>query len=271
MSMGRKVSLTVAITVVTVATATVLSLAAEKHWGYDYNSTTAGPTQWGSLPGDELCSFGKEQSPINIKTKKVKNGSNEPALEFHYQGVPLDVVNNGHTIQQDYPAGSGSTLKIGDQTLSLKQFHFHAPSENQIDGKTYPLELHFVHVNENGDPVAVVAVFLKEGSHNLALDPIFSNLPPKKGEREKSEVTQVFASKLLPDDFTYFHFKGSLTTPPCSEGVDWYVLREPISLDSLQIKAFTSIPGFSNISRPIQPLGRRVVTLKETEVSHPTK
>jgi carbonic anhydrase len=241
----------------------------EKHWGYDYTTSTAGPTEWGTIQGDELCALGHEQSPINIKRASVKNGSEEPALKFSYQSSALNLINNGHTVQQDFPAGS--TLKIGPKTFTLKQFHFHAPSENQIDGKSFPLELHFVHVDEQGKPAVVVAVLIKEGGHNSDIDAIFSKLPKKEGQKEKSEITQIDPMKLLPDDLSYYRYSGSLTTPPCSEGLSWYVLRDTISMDTLQIKAFTSILGFAHSSRPIQPLGNRVVTRKETEIQHNPK
>jgi carbonic anhydrase len=234
---------------------TCLAVAGEKHWGYQDSDTTVGPGNWGSLSGDELCSTGSHQTPIDIPAVApvIKNA---PTLEFNYAASPIQLLNNGHTVQMNY--APGSTLVIGKKSFKLLQFHFHAKSEHSIDKHFFPLEAHLVHVDGKGKPSVVVAVFLKQGKHNAALDPLFSQLPKKEGE--KVEVSTLFNAKdFLPVDQGYFRYEGSLTTPPCSEGIEWYVLKSPIEVDAAQIQAFTSIQGFDHTSRPIQQRGSRKI------------
>ena len=162
--------------------------------------------------------------------------------------------NNGHTIQVNYPEG-GNTLSVNGRTYTLKQFHFHVPSENQIKGRTFPMEAHFVHLDENRQPL-VLAVLYEAGKTNDRLAPIWNVMPMKEG---KVNLDKAFdASTLLPKRLKYYRFAGSLTTPPCSEGVSWLLLKTYDYIDQAQAEKFTRAVGSHN-NRPVQPLNARVV------------
>ncbi len=228
----------------------------QHHWGY---LGVYGPTRWANLDkSNKICSVGKSQSPVNINEKSTKRDISLPPLNFSYSGIPLKVLNNGHTIQVNYPKGSSVT--IGGKSYDLLQFHFHTPSEHAFDGKRTEMEVHFVNKKEDG-LLAVVGVLMKKGKENKALEALFDHLPNKDG----SEVA-VADSKLNPIDFIpknneYFTYQGSLTTPPCSEIVSWYVMRDEIEVSSDQIKKFRKI--FAMNARPLQALSRRVIEEKE--------
>ena len=164
------------------------------------------------------------------------------------------MVNNGHTVQVGY--APGSTLQLDGTTFELKQFHFHAPSENLIEGKSYPLEGHLVHVSDKGE-IAVVAVMFEAGKANPALAAAWSALPAKVGEIQALK-TPLVAEQLLPENRDYYRFSGSLTTPPCSEGVRWLVMKQPVEVSQAQIDAFKAVMHHPN-NRPVQPLNGRVV------------
>lgn len=225
------------------------------HWCYDNAACAAG--HWGDLkPEYAACKQGKEQSPIDIKS--AKPGELKP-IEFKYQAAPLAVLNNGHTIQVNLPQGSGATISGRDYQLA--QFHFHAPSEHTLNGQRYPLEVHFVHKNARGE-LAVVGVFFKEGKENAALNPIWKAMPKDGGKEVKAEGVKIDAARLLPAERKYFHYDGSLTTPPCSEHVNWNVMAEPIEASKAQIAAFTAL--YQNNARPVQPVnGRALVVSKK--------
>jgi carbonic anhydrase len=179
-------------------------------------------------------------------------------LQFHYSAVPLNIIDDGHTIQVNYAAGS--TLQVGDKTYTLKQFHFHHPSEEQVNGKGYDMEAHLVHADDNGH-LAVVAVLLKSGASNAFLASIWKNFPAEKEKSIENASVSVNAADLLPSDHAYYTFLGSLTTPPCSEGVTWYVLKTPAELSSEQVAAFAKVYPMN--ARPVQPLnGRELLTSK---------
>lgn len=221
----------------------------EPHWSYTGGDT--GPESWGKLkPEFATCSAGKEQSPININKAL---SANLQKIEFSYKDSPLEVVNNGHTIQANYQAGS--TITVNGKTFELAQFHFHAPSEHTVEGKAYPMEAHFVHKNAQGE-LAVVGVFLEKGETNAALTPVWNNMPKEANHNAKLE--QAFNAKnLLPQEAAYYHYKGSLTTPPCAESVDWYVLKNPVKMSDEQVKAFNSVIKAN--ARPVQPSNRRFI------------
>jgi carbonic anhydrase len=241
--------------------ATVLSLLetaasaqqSKAHWSYTGEDS---PANWGKLDAAyATCSVGKRQSPINITKAKA---TDLPALQFHYSAVPLNIIDNGHTIQVNYPAGS--TLKVGDKTYTLKQFHFHHPSEEQINGKGYDMVAHLVHADDEGH-LAVVAVLLKSGVSNAFLASIWRNFPAEKEKSIENASVSVNAADLLPSDYGYYTYLGSLTTPPCSEGVTWYVLKTPVQLSSEQVEAFAKVYPMN--ARPIQPLnGRELLASK---------
>ena len=223
---------------------------AQRHWGYEGEH---GPEHWGSLdPGFAVCSNGREQSPIDL------TGAEPGALSeivFEYAPSPISILNNGHTIQVDYRAGSG--IVLDGARYGLVQFHFHHRSEHTVDGADFPLEMHLVHADAGG-ALAVVGVFLEEGAANEALAPVWRGLPAEAGPARLIEGT-VDANALLPERRTTWRYPGSLTTPPCSEGVSWLVMTEPVTASQEQIEAFSALFPVNN--RPVQPLnGRRLVT-----------
>jgi len=219
------------------------------HWSY---VGASGPEYWGNLSPDyEKCRIGTKQSPIDIiYSKKTKL----PSILFDYRATHYNAVNNGHTVKIDYE--KGSSIKIGVRTYGLLQFHFHAPSENKIEGETYPMEMHLVHKSQSGE-LAVIGVMFRLGSKNPGLEFLFNNFPSKKNERYKYDDTKFNVMSILPKDNRYYHFEGSLTTPPCSEGVKWYVLRGKIEASRKQLTRFMRI--YSRNSRPIQELNGREV------------
>jgi carbonic anhydrase len=247
------------ITALVVALAGTFAFTAEEHhadhhphWGY---SGEAAPDKWGALePSFASCASGKVQSPVDVPSSKA--GSAHPAAIAWHPGAK-DIVNNGHTIQVDYRPGS--TLKVDGRPYELKQFHFHAPSENHIDGQAFPLEAHFVHADAEGK-LAVVAVMFSEGAASAPLEALWKAIPAHEGEK-KSLPASFDASTLLPRDRSHYRFAGSLTTPPCSEGVTWLVMREPVTASAAQVAAFTRAVGFAN-NRPVQPLNGRKVVLE---------
>jgi carbonic anhydrase len=219
------------------------------HWSY---SGAESPAHWGSLdPEYSACSLGHTQSPINIAHAKP---ADLPALIFDYRATPLNIIDNGHTIQVNLAAGS--TLSVGDKTYSLKQFHFHHPSEEHVNGRGFPLVAHLVH-QDSADHLAVVAVLFEEGEANALIKSLWSKIPANKGKAEDVPSVSVQALDLLPVARTYFTYTGSLTTPPCSEGVIWYVLKNHPTVSTQQIVAFSKI--YPTNARPIQPRNGRSI------------
>jgi len=218
------------------------------HWAYTGHG---GPAHWAHLDSAfEACAKGTRQSPIDIRNA-VK--SELPALGFQYASTEPTIVNNGHTIQVNLP--TGNTLKVGDATYELLQFHFHSPSEEQISGKHTAMVAHFVHRNAAGQ-LGVVGVLIQPGKSNAAYAPIFEHLP-RHGERITVDGLTLDLNALLPADKGYYSYEGSLTTPPCSEGVNWMVLKTPVRLGADQIKAFRRV--YNANARPIQPGNDRVI------------
>ena len=208
-----------------------------------------GPEHWGALPGYELCGTGEAQSPIDINAAQ---GLNLTDITFNYEPSALNIFNNGETIRVNY--GAGSSITYNEIEYHLLQFHFHIPSEHTIAGETFPMELHFVHQSETG-ALAVVGVLLSEGETNAAAyAPVFDNLPAEKGEPQSTEL-MINAADLLPADAAYYTYTGSLTTPPCSQGVRWLLLKTPVEVSADQLAAFEAI--FELSARPVQPLNDR--------------
>jgi carbonic anhydrase len=219
------------------------------HWSY---SGAESPAHWGSLdPKYSACSLGHKQSPIDIADAKP---GELPALTFDYKTTPLNIIDNGHTIQVN--VAPGSTLSVGGKTYSLKQFHFHHPSEEHVDGKGFPLVAHLVHQDSEGH-LAVVAILFKEGQANALINSLWSNIPANKGKAEDVPSVSVQALDLLPGEHGYFTYTGSLTTPPCSEGVTWYVLKSHPTVSTQQIATFSKIYPLN--ARPIQARNGRSI------------
>jgi len=221
------------------------------HWGYSGN---AGPNNWSHLSDEfKTCSQGTRQSPIDVEVNSAIQAKLE-ALQFSYNAVQPEVVNNGHTIQVNYAAGSH--VRIAGKEYELLQFHFHTPSENKLAGRSFPMEMHMVHKSADGK-LAVVAVFIETGRENEVLKAAWERMPMHAGERQKLADVKLSASQLLPNNKEYAQFNGSLTTPPCSEGVKWVVLKTPIQVSKTQLAKFQTVMGDN--ARPIQPLNNRYI------------
>jgi|GEM_PF-260645 len=232
--------------------------AAAAEWGYN---EVDGPDHWCQLdPTYALCCAGKTQTPIDFKTNEVTAGD-LPRLWVEFKTVALEVVHNGHTIQANASHGEKAGLRIGDKEFELVQFHFHTASEHLVNGTEFPLELHLVHRASDGS-LAVLGVFIVSGASNEELDKIWKSLPKHAGD--SLSVASFDLRKLLPPSLDSMRYSGSLTTPPCSEGVNWTVLAQPISLSPEQIQAFKNIFSGEEFPhgnrRPVQPLqGRSVI------------
>ncbi len=224
--------------------------ATPKKTEWSYNGEK-GSKNWAKLSPDFYECSGKNQSPINL-TGFIESGLKP--IKFDYKILGNEILNNGHTIQVNYP--KGNSIILDGQSFELKQFHFHAPSENHINGKSYPLELHFVHANKNGN-LAVIAVMFKEGVANTQIEKAWLKMPLKSGDKN-SLIKGIDPKNLLPTVGNYYRFNGSLTTPPCSEGVRWIVMKKPMTASKKQIKSFADVMGHPN-NRPIQPVNARLV------------
>ena len=225
-----------------------MACAANPHWDY---KGAHDPAHWGELDAAfETCGKGQHQSPVDIKTVEK---TNLPALDFQYTSAAPVIWNNGHTVQVNLP--SGSKLIVGNQSYELLQFHFHSPSEETFNGKHFPMVAHFVHKNAAGQ-LGVVGLLIQQGKKNQVLAPVLEHIP-RVGEKISVDDLQLDLSKVIPAAHGYYSFEGSLTTPPCSEGVNWMVLKKPIEMSPSQIAAFVRIVKFN--ARPTQPLNDRVI------------
>jgi carbonic anhydrase len=222
---------------------------APAHWGYEGEH---GPDRWGHLDRKfGLCDSGKEQSPIDIA--KPKKGGDHKALAISYKKASdTTIVNNGHTVQVNYETGSFMTFD-GKQ-YELAQLHLHAPSEHKIDGVAAAAELHLVHKSSEGE-LAVIGILLREGKENRFLKEFWAELPDAEVERPLSAPINV--ADALPKDHHYYTYPGSLTTPPCTEGVRWIVMKKPMTIGKEQMARLGGL--FGQNARPPQPVNERVV------------
>jgi carbonic anhydrase len=223
---------------------------------WDYEGPR-GADHWSQLDPDyALCNTGKEQSPIDIRnTEKTEL----PALRFESKSGPLKyLINNGHTIRVNYhdAPGTGNFLILGDKRYQLTQFHFHRPSEEYIHGKPYDMVAHLMYQSSDGK-VAGVAVLLKAGSANATIRQLWDHMPKTEGKEEEILGVEVNPAGLLPRDTSHYMYVGSLTAPPCTEGVTWFVLKTPMEISAEQISAFAKL--YPNDVRSPQPLNGRVV------------
>lgn len=219
------------------------------HWGY---SGHEGPEYWGDLAEKfATCKAGVNQSPIDITS--TIDAELQP-ITFNYKASGMQIVNNGHTIQINYD--KGSTITVEGKTFNLLQFHFHAPSENTIDSKAFAMEGHFVHADDKGN-LAVIGVMLNEGAENSSLANIWTIMPDHAGKTVVADGT-MNAMDLMPENKDYYRFDGSLTTPPCSEGVTWMVMKNPINVSSEQAHKFAEL-FHGNNARPVQPINARTI------------
>jgi carbonic anhydrase len=237
------------------------------HWGY---AGEDGPSNWGTLtPAYNLCASGTSQSPVNIIKSDAKEGAvwkldyKTTSLKIAHNEHMDEIIDNGHTIQINVE--EGSTFTFNEKVYHLKQFHFHTPSEHTIDGKNAPMEMHLVHQSDDGT-LAVVGVLFKEGKkENQNFAKIIANLPDAKGETKHLTDVVLTINDHLPVDNYAYHYVGSLTTPPCSEGVQWLVLHNPVELTLAQINAFSSRIGPNN--RPTQSLNNRAVNVEDLKTA----
>lgn len=247
--------------------------ALSTQWGYTGNT---GPARWGQLNPDFIaCSTGKSQSPINIP-KKVPQGSSQ--LIFHYSSSSLNIIDNGatdlmigkkqelildgHGVQVNFPSqGSKQSITLNGDNYRLIQFHFHSPSENTWHDRSFPLEIHLVHQGENGK-VAVVGVFVDGGPENTAIQKLVKHIPRVEGKKYTIKDEQINPADLLPATHQYYYFAGSLTTPPCTEGLSWMVLENPITASPSQIAVIRKAAGGAN-ARPVQPLNGRKINYSQ--------
>ena len=236
------------------ALAPAISRAQESHvphWSYEGKED---PNHWGSLdPSFATCKMGHNQSPIDISNPTL---ADLPELKFDYKAVPLSIINNGHTIMVNY--APGSTLTVGNKTYTLKQFHFHHPSEERINGKGFDMVGHLVHADADGH-LAVVAILFRAGDSNPLLETLWKNIPPEKDKTVEVSAISVNVEDLLPSQHGYYTYNGSLTTPPCSEDVQWIVMLAEDTVSKAEIAAFQA--KYAKNARPVQPLKGRTVAI----------
>jgi carbonic anhydrase len=223
----------------------------EVHWSYDGEN---GPQNWAKLkPEFSLCGIGKRQSPIAIQNESTLQGPAEP-LQFNYTPSRGVVVNNGHTVQVD--VDGENSIAVRNANYKLLQFHFHTPSEEMINSKRYSMVAHLVHKNEAGQ-LAVVAVLMEQGEANPFIDKVWTYMPLDNNDRVRMPEGLLDVADFLPKDQRYYQFMGSLTTPPCTEGVLWMVLKQPVKISAAQYRLFRQ--QFPLNARPVQPVNGRPV------------
>lgn len=224
--------------------------AGAAHWDYEGG---AGPAAWGALePAFALCSSGQRQSPIDIRGGLAVDLD---PVRFDYKPSRFGVLDNGHTVQVN--VAPGNRIEIGGKAYELVQFHFHRPSEERIDGRQFEMSLHLVHRDEQGKLAVVALLFDKGPAAQPTLQQVWNHLPLERGDEAPAPVT-LDPGTLLPADRRYYTYMGSLTTPPCSEGVQWVVMRQPVAASPEQIELFARIYPMN--ARPLQPAaGRRIL------------
>ncbi|BCD67513.1 carbonic anhydrase [Nitratiruptor sp. YY09-18] len=222
--------------------------AEHKHWSY---KGSEGPIHWGEIdPKFRMCKLGVNQSPINMNRFI---DAKLPDLQITYAGISKEVVNNGHTIK--VTASGKNEVVVDGIPFELMQYHFHTPSENTLNGKHFPMEGHFVHKSKDGEYL-VIALMFKEGKKNSALEKVLTYLDPKVGN--KKNLKEMFnPGDFFPKKLDYYRYDGSFTTPPCTEGVRWIVLKNPVEASKEQIAKMHAMMGNNN--RPTQPLHARVI------------
>jgi carbonic anhydrase len=214
------------------------------HWDYE---GAMGPENWGKeFP---TCGKGKSQAPLNIKGpfEKVRF-----SIAPDYKQGQLKIANNGHTIQVNVP--NGSKIRIDGKPFDLLQFHFHRPSEEHIDGKPSAMVVHFVHKSPEGE-LAVLAVMLREGNENPGIKTLWTHAPKAEGPEAVPDGVMFNPSNLLPKEMDFFHYDGSLTTPPCTEKVKFYILKTQVNIAKEQVTDFP----FKMNARPVQPANGRPI------------
>lgn len=226
--------------------------------GWSYAGQNA-PEHWADIDptgGSDACLAGEAQSPVDVDLHKLEH---QPGLAkdltINYQRSALQLVNNRHSIQANLQPGNSLIFK--GSSYNLVQFHFHTPSEHQFNDKNFPMEMHLVNQAEDGR-LLVMAVMIKQGEANTELDHLWKMLPQKAGQAfDISEPLAPDLTAILPSNSKHLLYTGSLTTPPCTEGVQWVLFEQPIEMSAAQIKAFQQL--YADNHRPIKPLNSRQV------------
>lgn len=241
---------------------------AEPHIDWSYAGNT-GESFWGQLnPAYQLCATGKNQSPVDIQQAIPQPGH---SLEFHYRPLSINTLeynlallshdktslNRWHNLQINFEPNHVEYISDQRERYYLRQLHFHNPSENLLNGKSFPLEMHIVHQSSTGN-LAVVGVFIKPGQENSELDKLLHHLPPIKKWRHSVNGLSLNLYKLLPSKRSFYSFSGSLTTPPCSEGVEWLIMAEPIEASTAQITKLKQLIGIENARSTRALNGRKI-------------
>lgn len=232
--------------------------ASEVGWGYEGNT---GPDQWGGLdPCFALCDSGSRQSPVDLANATPADAGN--SLDIRWQPTDACVLDTGHTVQVDM--AEGSLIVLDGREFSLKQFHFHLPSEHTVGGERYAMEVHFVHEAAAGD-LAVIGTFIEIGEGDGNLQRVWDAIPASGAL--PVTLSGFDPGTLLPTGRAYSRYTGSLTTPPCSEAVHWVVMAEPTSASQAQVDLFSKL--HTPNARPVQPLNGRTITLHGASTQPP--
>jgi carbonic anhydrase len=253
-------------TVLLAAAAVALATNSQAQWRtpWEYEGPT-GADHWSDLdPAYATCNVGKEQSPIDIQSAEK---AQLPALRFDSKSGPLKyLVNNGHTIRVNYhdTPGTGNLLIVGSNRFRLTQFHFHRPSEEYVHGRAFDMVAHLMYQSSDGTVVGV-AVLLKAGRANATIRQLWEHMPMSESKvlpdfsHQEEEIAGVAINPggLVPHNLAYYTYMGSVTAPPCTEGVRWYVLKTPVEISARQIETFAKL--YPHDVRPVQPLNGRIV------------
>lgn len=226
-------------------------LAEPAEWGYVAEQA---PRYWAQLDTRyQTCGLGKNQSPINLTSQQAVHTRGLPALDIAYREVPLRLIHSNHGLRGNYPLGS--YIQLGKQRYELTHYTFHTPSEHHIEGFAYPMEIQLMHRNGDGHQV-VMSVIVQEGENNEQLATILNNLPNEKDKLQVFEKIGFNPVKFLPSDKRFYRYIGSMTQPPCDEGVIWLVFSKPIQASISQLVKMNELMGDN--ARPLQGLNGRV-------------
>lgn len=218
------------------------------HWEYEGPN---GPAHWHELnPEFKQCGLGQRQSPIDIRDGIPVELD---PIQFEYKLSAFRVIDNGHTVQVNVEPGN--RIVVNGRRYELVQFHFHRPSEERLNGRQFDMVAHLVHKDMEGK-LAVIAVLIEEGKGHPIVQQVWNNLPLEKNT-EQAGLQGIDLQQLLPEDRRYVTYMGSLTTPPCTEGVLWMVMKKPVAASAQQISIFARLHPMN--ARPAQPVGDRLI------------
>lgn len=235
-----------------------------EQWSY---AGQTGPRYWGGLSPDYLqCQLGKNQSPIDLREKRAVGSQGLPELDIRYRDVPLKIIDTGHSIQVNYPLGS--YIRLGGKRYELMHYEFHTPSEHQKEGFNYPMEVQLVH-KDGDENYVVMGILFQEGEENPAINTLLQHIPKEVGKQQLHEKASLNPVKFLPANTDFFKYSGSLTTPPCHEGVYWMVFKQPIQASAAQIIKLNEILGEN--ARPVQNINSRSLLKSWLEVEPDTQ